>query len=274
MPLAPLPKYGRPPVTEVVCGVYFQSLDDLQVAHVGALWERLRRDFPRTETLPPLPPAVVANGLADFQIQFQFGPIEASPFPRVWFVSADDATLLQLQRDRLIINWRRRAEDSPYPSYDAIVARLRDVLGLLIGFLKEQSLRTPDLVGVELAYVNALQFGRDLDGPADIGSVVPFLAWPPPAGSLDRLALSGLSWNAQLDLADGEGNLHIGLNTTQRPSDGKGLVRLDLLARKFSPALETHAIWNWFDLAHASIVTTFSDITSRDVQNRVWERNT
>lgn len=273
MPTAPLPKYGRPPVSEVVCGVYFQSLDDLQVAHVGSLWERLRQDFPRTETLPPLPPTLIANGPSDFQVQFQFGPIEASPFPRVWFVSADDATLVQVQRDRLIINWRRRAEDSSYPSYSVIIAKLRDVLGLLVGFLEEQSLGTPELVGVELAYVNALQFGRDLAGPGDVESVVPFLAWRPPVGPPDPLMLSGLSWNAQLDLADDEGNLHIGLRTTQRPSDGQGLVRLDLLARKFSPALETHAIWNWFDLAHASIVTTFSDITSRDVQDRVWERH-
>jgi hypothetical protein len=148
----------------------------------------------------------------------------------------------------------------------------------LVDFLAEQSLATPELVGVELAYVNALHFGRDLAGPSDVESVVPFLSWRPPAGSslpsVNSLELSGLSWNAQLDLADGEGNLHIGLSTTQRPSDGQGLVRLDLLARKFSPVLETHAIWNWFDLAHASIVTTFSEITSRDVQDRVWERHT
>lgn len=274
MPTAPLPKYGKPPVSEVVCGVYFQSLDTLQVAHVGALWERLRQDFPRTETLPPLPPTVMANGPSDFQIQFQFGPVEASPFPRVWFVSADDAILVQLQRDRVIINWRQRAADTPYPSYDVIVAKLRGVLGLLGDFLKEQALGTLDLVGLELAYVNALQFGRDLAGPGDIESVVPFLAWRPPAGSPRSLNLSGLSWNAQLDLPEGEGNLHVGLNTTQRRSDGQGVVRLDLLARKFSPALATHAIWKWFDLAHASIVTTFSDITSRDVQDRVWERRT
>lgn len=272
MTIAPLPKFGRPPVTEVVCGIYFENLDALQVPHAGGLWERLKNDFPRAETKQPLPPTMFAAGPSDMFIQLQFGPTEPSPFPRLWFVSNDDSSLVQLQRDRLIINWRRRGEDAPYPSYDAIVAKLREVADILGEFLRVEGIGVLKPTGLELGYVNSLLYGQGIDGPHDVGAAVPLLAWQPGSESPPRYPVSGLSWNVDLALPEGQGSLSVSLNTTHRPSDGHGLVRLDLLARKFSPELATDAIWRWFDLAHEAIVTTFADVTDRSVQDRVWER--
>ncbi|WP_167376062.1 TIGR04255 family protein [Methylobacterium tarhaniae] len=270
MPTSQLPKFGKPPVTEVVCGIYFENLDALQVPLVGRLWERLKHDFPRAETKPTLPPTISASGPSDMFIQLQFGAAEPSPFPRIWFVSEDDSSLVQLQRDRLIINWRRRDADARYPSYDIISTKLREVVDIFSDFTKEENIGTLITIGLEIGYVNTLLYGHELAGPEDVGTVIPMLAWRP-KGEAPRFPVTGLGWNADLGLPGG-GSLSVTLNTTHRPSDGRGVARLDLLARKFSPNLATSAIWEWFDLAHEAIVTTFADITDAGVQHEVWGR--
>jgi uncharacterized protein (TIGR04255 family) len=54
MPLSKrLPKFDKPPVTEVVLGLAFKDLP-LQVGHVGLFWQKVRDEFPNIEERPPL----------------------------------------------------------------------------------------------------------------------------------------------------------------------------------------------------------------------------
>ena len=43
-----------PPIVETVLSVQFEPLAGLHTAHLGLLWEKFRRDFPRSEEQPPI----------------------------------------------------------------------------------------------------------------------------------------------------------------------------------------------------------------------------
>lgn len=266
------PSFGNPPVSEVVCCIYFQEIGALQVAHVSRLWDRLRHQYTSTETVSPLP-AVVAESTPDAMIQFQIGAVDAGFFPRVWFVSEGGDFLVQVQRDRLIVNWRQLEDrQTAYPSFGTVRDRFAEAHDAFVSFLEAESLGRLDLIGQELIYVNTFPWGREMDGAHDVEAVMPSLRWREALTGSSGKQLVGLNWNAQLALPEGSGDLHISVATVHRRIDGKGATRLTFVARKFSPSLATESMWGWFDTAHGTIVATFLDVTSADVQDRIWER--
>ncbi len=274
MPTAPDPSFGNPPVSEVVCCIYFQELGALQVAHVGRLWDRLRHRYTSTQTVSPLPSVVADDSMPEATIQFQIGAVDAGFFPRIWFVSEGGEFLVQVQRDRLIVNWRQLEDhQTAYPSFGSVRDRFAEAFNAFVSFLEAEGLGRLDLIGQELIYVNTFPWGREMDGAHDIEAVMPGLRWREALTGASGKQLVGLNWNAQIALPEGSGDLHISLATIHRRTDGKGATRLTFVARKFYPSLATESMWGWFDRAHETIVATFLDVTSANVQNGIWERH-
>src|SRR5208282_5564239 len=98
-----LPKFRKPPVSEVALGVQF-SMPDLTPVHLGLYYQRVRSRFPTVQVQPPLPPAFETFGPAP-TLSFSF-PLMGLPSPRMWFVADGGASLIQLQAGRLFFNWR------------------------------------------------------------------------------------------------------------------------------------------------------------------------
>lgn len=92
------------------------------------------------------------------------------PAGRLWFVSRDGASLVQLQPDRLYVNWRSTEAASAYPRWahvrDTFAERLHDVFE----FVHLAEGRVPAIGQVEVTYINALD---DEDGkPATLRGVL------------------------------------------------------------------------------------------------------
>lgn len=108
-PRVPEPVFDNPPVAEVTLSVQFAPLFDLTAVHIGKLWETWAEDYPNTEEhdeLAPLPDEATASRLApSLHIA-----IRDRPLPRTWFLDALGEHVIQVQRDRLVLNWRRREE--------------------------------------------------------------------------------------------------------------------------------------------------------------------
>jgi len=160
------PSYTRPPVTEVALAVYFSPSLNLRTAQLGKLWDRWRDRFPRTEDQPPLPPIPLesfAQPLPAFS--FQFSGI--FPGPRVWFLSETGDRVIQIQPDRLVLNWRHTTEEETYPRYETLLPVFTKAARDLVAFLSEEGLSPPTIVQAEVTYVNpipidALGDSRDL----------------------------------------------------------------------------------------------------------------
>jgi len=112
---ANLPSFERPPVIEVAVGVHFLQLPGLSTVALVRLADSWRDRYPTIQEQPVLPP--VAPGS---QVMFQ---LQNAPLPqRFWLLSENQSTLVQIQHDRLLLNWRKLGDDDPYPRY----GRLRE----------------------------------------------------------------------------------------------------------------------------------------------------
>lgn len=122
-----LPSFHNPPAVEVAVGIEFLQLPGLGAVRLVGLHELWRDEFPKIQEQPALPPSA-AMGMQGgfFQISGGLPPL------RVWMLNDGEDELLQVQNDRLFLNWRRSADgDRPYPRYD----HLRDVYQrVLAGF--------------------------------------------------------------------------------------------------------------------------------------------
>jgi hypothetical protein len=61
-PLADLVDFDSPPVTEVVLGVQFNSLERFLSPHLGLVWSEFKQEFPIVEEHPYLPPTFETFG--------------------------------------------------------------------------------------------------------------------------------------------------------------------------------------------------------------------
>ena len=116
----PLGKLEEPPITEVVCGVFFKPVAGLDPVALGGFWKPRQKEYPRREFKAPIAPAS-AEG-----IELNFGP-DLGPL-RTWLISKDDVFIIQVQRDRFYLNWRARQDEYPrFNDWDSKKGLLRRV---------------------------------------------------------------------------------------------------------------------------------------------------
>src|SRR5689334_18752740 len=112
---SPMPVFRNPPIAEVVCGVTFKPLKSLLAPHLGLFWAMVRSDFPTCREVEPLMPVFEtfdeSPAVQDFTLPL---------LPRVWFVSKDQNGIIQIQRDRLLQNWRKVRLTDEYPRYTKV----------------------------------------------------------------------------------------------------------------------------------------------------------
>ena len=113
-----LPNYQRPPVDEVVIAVQFLNVPGIE-ALAGEYRETVKERYPIVQYQPRLPPPPAANSP---QPTFIFAPALPTSIEgnRIWLVSQDETSLIQLQGDRFVHNWRYRGV--PYPRFEAVYA--------------------------------------------------------------------------------------------------------------------------------------------------------
>src|SRR6266487_1523712 len=148
----PLPEYEAPPVNEVAFGILTEPTAGLTVAHFGRFWERMANRFPRAEEAPPLLPLVETLESAGGTVNLELGDV--LPLPRLWLISQDGRTLIQLQRDRFLFNWRKVDDTDSYPRFEAIEEGFRRALQDFTAFLKDSHLPGIQPVQYELTYIN------------------------------------------------------------------------------------------------------------------------
>lgn len=113
-----LPSFNRPPVVEVAVGIQFEAVERLRNPHLGLLWDRYRKEFPKLEerhARPPVSESFEAAPAGQRQVRLQM--LDRPDVSLVWFVSEEGNELIQVQRDRFVFNWRRQPGDVEYPRY-------------------------------------------------------------------------------------------------------------------------------------------------------------
>lgn len=263
-----MPDYGAPPVVEASLGIQFDGLPNYNSLHAADFWADIKNEFPAVQEMAPLDPSFETFGLSDGAIrQHQIQLIQAPIQPRFFFVSADGSELVQLQRDRLSFNWRKRDNNSEYPRYPYVRQKLAAQLGNLQNWIKRNSLGELVPNQCEAVYVNRVPL-RDGDGKqCGLSHFFPWLE-----GLKGRTEDGAFAFRRRLN--DDEGNPVARLSFDLRYGTdqvGEREAQMLLLVRGRPRDPNIDACLDLIDAEREVIVETFTDVTSSSAHT-IWNR--
>ncbi|MDE0146441.1 MAG: TIGR04255 family protein [Nitrospira sp.] len=264
-----LPEYSSPPVIETVLGVQFSPLSSFQVPHFGLFWNRVRQAYPHVEVQPPLSPvfgpSVPKDTRGQVQIRFEAGP----PDFRCWFKNQEQTHLMQIQRDRFVVNWRKVTGQEVYPRYAQFRPRFQNEWTEFCKFLEEENLETPQVNQCEVTYVNHFESEKEFKSFGEAHKIFEVWSALPAEGFLP--SPESVRFNMRFLLPDQKGRMHVVVEPKLRTRDGKEVLQVTLtcLGRPNAPTIEN--IFNWFDLGHEWIVQGFTQLTTHEM-HQIWER--
>jgi uncharacterized protein (TIGR04255 family) len=262
-----LPEYKKPPIIEVVCGVQFEEIKSLQSVHYGEFWQRIKRDYPKTEDMPPLREIFESKEAPTPAVQLE--AFEMPPLRRIFFVDHADNYLLQMQPTRFLANWRKRSKTDEYPRFSKTYDHFINGWNEFASFVKNLNTTSPVVNQFELTYINHV-FEKDIPYPLGMNHYLSFLSLNMDRAEAFLPVPKSFQSRLQFALPNSSGVLHITLSHGRRNIDGEKVMVFDLTAR--GPAKNgILRMEEWFQLAHEWIVRGFTDITS-PAAHKEWER--
>ena len=273
-PTPPLPKFGKPPVSEVVMSVQFDPLSGLAPIHLGRWWKDERRErYPITEERPPLEPTREEFGPSPIsEPRFNLRLLGVPPTPAVWFLTQGRTELLQIQRDRFTRNWTKGASDQPYPSYDNLWPAFEDDFNQFCQFLSDEGIGDPAPIQCELTYVNPIAPETEWERHGQLDRIL--LPW---SGQYSEGFLSEpedvqVAIRYKIPGPDGEpaGRLYVTVQPVwSEGPEPKVLMTLSARGRPFGPGIR--GAMAFLDRGHEWIVRAFTTLTTPAMHAR-WER--
>ena len=263
-----LPDYDNPPVNEVVFGIQFKKLQNLRVPHAGILWEKLGRGkYPECKEMPPI--AHTVESFKGVLPQSQSVTVESfvnPPLPRLFFISGVKNHLIQVQEDRLHLNWRKLKPDDEYPRYVKLYPKFLESWNIFTTFVRELDLGSIEPDQYELTYVNQMPRGRGWVNLLDIHKV--FRDFRPGPDDCFLPEPENMSWRKTYRMPDDKGRLHVSMRLAVSRESKDQLIIFDLTARGFA----VDEMDTWFAMAHEWIVKGFSDLTDESIQDSIWKK--
>jgi uncharacterized protein (TIGR04255 family) len=258
-----LPSFRQPPVVEVAMSIGFVPIPGLQFAAMADLRSRWMKDYPGAQEQPflesvPVPQQASPASQQTFRIEF--GP----PPRRLWLLSSEGDRVVQIQRDRLITNWRAvPGSDQPYPRY----GQLRDeFLRKWFDFEKyvaEHGIaNSVDPQYAEVTYINIIR--NKGDQPLKISAVLKMNT----EGELWRKGIRTTAVTQSWELPDVQTLLSTAANVDSSVPGSPIVLQLSANTRIDNQNRDLTAA---LDLAHDFVVGTFGVITTDEMQRR-WER--
>ena len=272
----PLPEFDQPPVVEVAISLQFKVLEPLRAPYLGLLWSVFRKEgYSRVEEHGELEPAFEefeANSVPTVGIRMQTFD-DAPPPPRVWFLNEAHNELIQVQRDRLIVNWRAGAQSHASPRYKQIIKRFQSALAAFTEFTTSEKLGEIVPTQCEVTYVNHISSGAGWSRHGELGRVVTtwenrysdeYLGMPEDVGFKARYRMTD-------EMGKVLGRLHVMLQPAFRSLDGVPILVMNLTARGKPEPSDLQGASQLFDYEHEWIVRGFASLTTNQM-HELWRR--
>jgi uncharacterized protein (TIGR04255 family) len=264
--------FDAPPVAEVVLGLQFSNPVVSEVETLADFWPSIREEFPEVEKRPTLP-----------RINERFGPeaalgnfeISLGPDPsRYWFTSVDKHWVVQVQPDRLVLNWRKAEEHDAYPRYRSVRARFLRLYKAFVDSIGEERIVSNPPDWCATTYVNNILANspRNPNGRMPLNRILRLVA-SPKTNVLPTLEETSFQQKYLLDplAAGGEprGRLYVSASPALRTADQLPGYSLELRVLSRPEAQSRAAVMRCFDESRDLIVRSFKDITT-SAMHEAW----
>jgi uncharacterized protein (TIGR04255 family) len=267
--MSTLPEFSNPPVSEVAISVTFIPLANWHGPHAGVYWGQINGRYPHTEVHP-----AIANATETFDgtlkprsVALQIVDADAQRF---WFLADPPNELIQLQRDRFVINWRKVSGDEKYPRFaNNLRPRFEKEWAEFKEFLSKRRLGTPAVQLCEVTYVNDFVQGESWTAREDALKL--FSAWWSKRAEGFLPLPETLSLSGTFLFPARNGRLHFSVGHVLRNIDNREGVQLQLICRVKPNSEKDADILAAIDLAHEWVVKGFADMTS-DYAHKIWGR--
>jgi uncharacterized protein (TIGR04255 family) len=251
-------------VVELVLGVQFDRLP-LSAGHFGLFWSEIGEHWAKPSDGHPLeeqfeqfdqPPWAVPFGL-----QFRLAPAEGPG--RFLVAQQDESRLLQVQANRLHLNWRRR--EGVYPSYDDLVGEFEALVSRFTRFADTRGLGAVRPNQWELTYIDAFPRGVLWNDPADWSRLLPGLFGQLFPSEGLGLALEHRAAEWAFEIQPRRGRLHMAANFGHWGPAKQASLLLHMTAR--GPI--TSDLRSGLDIGHDAAVGAFLRVLSDDAKTRL-----
>ena len=266
-----LPDFDSPPVTEVVLGVQFNTIDGFISPHLGVVWESYKAQYPKAEEHPSLAPTFETFGQnPDVMNSVRLHLLTTAEMPRVFFINEDRTQLLQIQRDRFLHNWHKVGEGDNYPRFERMIETFKDGIEKFIQVMIKEKLGPLTPNQCEVSYINQIlldddrglaSFDRVFSGFANNLSIDE-LGTPEDGRFLFRYVI-----RREDNLA---GRLLIAADPGRR-QDGRPIIQLVLTARGVPATQDLDGVINFLKVGRSHIVRAFAQVTSAEMHKK-WRR--
>lgn len=267
-----LPSFERPPVSEVALSVQFDKISGLRSFELSALWKRFAEQFPKVEEHPPLEPVVEQLKLGPQSGRIEFSVMNLPPVPRYYFISKSGNELIQVQPDRFGHNWRKTGEGDEYPRYEKIRQQFQANLESFCEFLGSERLGRFSPSQVEITYVNHIVSGAGWEQFGEIQKVLNVQSLKYSDGFLGEAETISHFERHIIRYNDKPvGRLHIQAEPAYRVTDGKAILKLEMIARGYPLNGNLEGVLTFLDLGREYIVRGFASITTEEMHT-IWGR--
>jgi uncharacterized protein (TIGR04255 family) len=266
----PLPEFANPPVSEVALSVEFAAIDGWRPAHAGLYWGRIKSDYPLTEAQSVLNSQIERFGESFPQAPAVTFEVADPNAIRFWFISDDRTRVVQVQRDRFVVNWRKVTGNEVYPRYEhEMRPRFVQEWQRFERFLREENVGSLSARQCEITYLNDIPQGEGWNTLSE--SLTLFSPWwkDVTIGFLKTPELVNVA--GSFVMPQERGRLHFATQNLFRNRDQLQVVQLRLTARGFPDNANLDGVLAWMDLGREWIVRGFADITSPRAHD-LWGR--
>lgn len=257
----PLPSFERPPVVEVAVGVHFLQLQGFNSVALVRLADKWRGLYPKTQEQPALPPEAPAGQGGVFTIQLQ----NSLPPIRLWLLSDDESFLVQIQHDRLLLNWRKVQDNDPYPRYGKLRQDFSQLWSEFVQYIVDGDYGVLQPMLAEVTFFNRIPISGAADVPKFIASLNS--QW-----TLEDHLATGLQFQRAIAGAASQHRGHQKIALAYQPELSFLQLETSSLVMTDAEATDSAAIFSALDEAHDAGVLTF-DHTTTDSAHTQWGKH-
>ena len=195
------------------------------------------------------------------------------PNPRYWFISASKNSLVQVQHDRFIRNWRKVIDSDVYPHYDETIRpNFISEFSAFCNVLKDRGLGQLEVDQCEVTYINYIEAGRGWEKHHHFPNIFNFLPLTINAtGNIKAESIQYVGKNIIQDDNDNFiGRLIVEIVPTYKQNEDTPIYVFNLTARGMPEDSSIASAIRFIDFGRKSIVQNFKDLTTTNMHN-IWE---